>query len=314
MMSRKGGIIKPSYWLYGLTLLALASMAFLLLFPLSNAGEQDAFERVLLNLLHVPLFAVIMILVRFLQTSCPVRWSSLWFCALVVFLIGALFEVIQNFIGRSCSIDDLILNLGGILLACALLLRKSQPHARKMRLVALCLGLGILFTGLHLLVVEVLAVRAKYANFPKLLDPEYPNGLWQAQGGAQLKVVKGGEGNAAKGLEVQIAEGSYEGLRYIVPKGVKTKDYSRLVTEFDNAGEEFELGVRLDGEKGVRQYRSILVPQGRSILHTEWVSNREDGKLRRVVLFTGVRQPARKFLLLSAHLQRKSPTTVPADP
>jgi VanZ family protein len=209
MMTAKRGIIKPSFFSYGLTLLALAIITFLLLIPLPNSGEEDVFQKDLWNLLHVPLFAVIMILVRFLQTSCPVRWSSLWLCALVVFLIGALFEVIQNFIGRSCSIDDLLSNLGGILLACALLLKKSQRHHLKMRFGSLLVGLGILVSGLHPLVNEVLAARAKRANFPEILDLKYPEGLWHAQGNTRMRVVKVGDVGSVKGLEVFAAVGSY---------------------------------------------------------------------------------------------------------
>lgn len=314
MMSAKRGIIKPSFLSYGLTLLALAGISILMLMPLPHAAEEDVFERHLRNLLHVPLFTVLMILMRFLQTSFPVKWSSLWLCALAVFLIGAIFEVVQSFTGRSCSLNDLISNLGGILIACAILHRSSQRCDGKLRLVSLLVGLGILGSVMQPLVNEMLAARAKRANFPELLDLEYPKGLWQAQGGTRLKVVKGGGVGSVKGLEVLIAAGTYEGLRYVVPWGMDVVDYSGLVIEVDNPGEKFELGVRLDGEESLRQYRSITVPTGRSMLQTEWVSTVDGGNLTRVVLFTGEQQPARKFLLLSARLIGKFQKTAPAEP
>jgi hypothetical protein len=104
-----------------------------------------------------------------------------------------------------------------------------------------------------------------------------------------------------------MASGSYEGLRYAVPKGVDTKGFSGLMIETANPGEAFELGVRMDGDGRQRRYGSFLVPRGRAILSAEWSPNLGGGEPVRVVLFTGEKQPARKFLLLDAKLVLEIP-------
>jgi VanZ family protein len=287
----------------GWAFLALSGLMLLLVIPLSRPAEGNVFGESLWNLVHVPLFAVVTLLLRFLQFSAPLRWRSLAVCALAASLLAVFSEAAQGVTGRTPSVEDLAADFGGILLGCTALLRGSGQRVVMLRLPLLLAGLGMLALAARPLVEEVLALIAKRESFPKLIDLERPNGLWQSQGTTRLVVVES-SGHAGSGLEVRMASGSYEGLRYAVPKGVDTKGYSGLLIETANPGEAFELGVRMDGDGRQRRYGSFLVPKGRAILNAEWASDLEGGELVRVVLFTGEDQPARKFRLLGARLVR----------
>jgi hypothetical protein len=278
-------------------------MMLLLMIPLSRPGEGAVFSENVRNLLHVPLFATVTFLLRFVQLSSPRDLRSLFVCALAAAFLGVLSEITQGMTGRTPAVGDLGADLSGILLACAVLARGSGR-----RLALLLAGGFFLAFAVRPLAAAVNATHAKREAFPKLLDTGRSSGLWQSQGATRLEV---GEGT---GLEVRMAGGSYEGLRYIVPTGVDTVGYSGLRIETANPGEAFELGVRIDGVGRQRQYESVVVPQGRSVLHTEWDTSHGDGVIVKVVLFTGEEQPARRFQLLAASLVREIPRTLQPDP
>ena len=281
--------------------LALMGLILLLVVPLSGPSEGDVFGESVWNLVHIPLFSILTLLLRFLQLSAPTRWRSLAVCAFVASLLAVLSEAAQGVTGRTPSGEDLAADFGGILLGCAALLHGSGQRVVKLRMVLLLAGLGMLVPAALPLVKEVLALRAKRESFPTLIDLERPNGLWQSQGTTRLVVVESAE-NVGSGHEVRMASGSYEGLRYVIPKGLETKGYSGLVIETVNAGEAFELGVRFDGGGRQRRYGSFLVPKGRATLSADLATDLEGCGLVRVVLFTGEDQSARKFHLLDARL------------
>lgn len=290
-------------------LLVLAGLMIVLLVPILPPGEEDGFRENLQNFLHVPLFVAVTLLLRFVQLSLSARWGSLFMCALAASLLAVLSEMAQGITGRTPAIGDLAADLSGILLACAGLMRGKSRGALFLRLIFLFVGGGFLSLAIRPLLVEIQTTREKREEFPRLVDWDFPNGLWQAQGASRLRVVEAAGGNA---LEVRMARGSYEGLRYLVPRGVDAIDYSGLLIETANPGEAFELGVRVDYGASQRQYRSIMVPQGRSILRTGWTPNRGDERLARIVLFTGEDQPARSFQLLDARLIAETPRIIPA--
>lgn len=279
----------------GCAYLGIAAMMLLLVVPVSPPGEGAVFSENVRNLLHVPLFAIVTFLLRFVQLSSQQGRRSLFVCAFAAALMGGLSEIAQGMTGRTPAVGDLGADLSGILLACAVLVRSSGR-----RLVLLLAGGIFLVIPVRPLVVALNAVRDKREAFPTLLDTGHSDGLWQAQGATRLEVVEG------KGLEVRMPAGSYEGLRYAVPKNVDTVGYSGLLIEMANPGEAFELGVRMDGDGGEKKYGSFAVPTGRAVLRTDWTSIRADGGLERVVFFTGEGQPARKFRLLDVRLVRET--------
>lgn len=285
--------------LRGWAFLALAVLMLLLLIPLPYSAEEQVFGENLRNLLHVPLFAAVTFLFRFLQFSSPPRWRPIFVCALGAGLLAVLSEMAQSITGRTPAVEDLGADLSGILLACAVLLRGLERGVAIVRLMLLLAGGGMLALAVRPLVEEVSAVRAKREVFPTLIDLKCPRGLWLAQGATRLEAVEG------KGLVVRMSAGSYEGLRYAVPKGVDTVGYSDMLIETANSGEAFELGVRMDVDGGERRYGSFVVPKGRAFLRADWTSKPVDGGLARVVLFTGEEQPARNFRLLGARLIRE---------
>jgi hypothetical protein len=185
--------------------------------------------------------------------------------------------------------------LAGILLACAVLLRGTAFRVSITRWVLLLFGGGMSILVVVPLVVEVSNDVARREAFPVLMGHGVPGTLWQAQGNTRLQVA----GPQSEGLMVEMSRGDYEGLRYVVPKGVETEGYAGLVIETANEGEAFELGIRIDVTHGVRKYASVMVPLGKAVMKVSWDRKAYDGGLRRVVLFTGEDQPARKFRLLT---------------
>lgn len=285
----------------GWAFFALAVAMVFLLIPLPAPAEDDFFRENLQNLAHVPLFAIVTFLLRFLQLSSKLRRKSLFLSGIAAALLAVLSEIVQSLTGRTLAAGDLGADLCGILLAFAFLVGGSGGRVVIVRLVLLLAGGGMLVLAARPLAEGLQRAKAKRAAFPVLVDLGFQNGLWQAQGKTRLEVLDFGGG---KGLEIRMPGGSYEGLRYAVPNGVDTSGYSGLSIETSNPGEAFELGVRMDDDRGRRRNGSVMVPQGRSDLRVKWAVGRGEGGLVRLVLFTGADQPPRSFRLLDARLVR----------
>ncbi|MBX3742212.1 MAG: VanZ family protein [Akkermansiaceae bacterium] len=279
-------------------LLALGGLMCLLLVPFPRPAEPEPILEDVRNLLHVPLFMAVMLLLRVLQRSVPPRWRSLWICAFAAALLGGLSEILQGLTGRTPSVGDFGADLAGILLACVVSLRGTGTRLVTLRRLLLLAGVGMFALAAAPLVREVSIFAGKHKVFPVLMDRGFPGALWQGQGGTRLHVVDTESG----GLQVEMPHGDYEGLRYMFPRGVDTAGYSGLVFETANDGESFELGVRVDVTTGSRKNAAVLVPRGNAVLKIHWVPEAGDGGLKRVVLFTGVGQPARKFRLSGVRL------------
>lgn len=280
---------------------------FLLLMPLSRPVDEDVLRENLQNLLHVPLFAVVALLLRYFQSFLPSRWQSLFVCIFAASLLAVLSELVQRVTGRTPSFGDIMADLSGILIISGILQLYSERRALMLGLILFMAGAVFFVFTVQPLVGELNSIKAKREVFPKLVDLGKPNGLWQAQGATRLQVVKNVGHTSRSGLDVQMASGSYEGLRYTFPKGVDSAGYSDLLIETVNPGQAFELGVRMDNDTAQRQYGSTVVPQGHSVLHVKWTSKIRNAELVRVVLFTGKDEPARRFQLLDVRLLRGVP-------
>ena len=278
-------------------------MSFLLI-PLPAPAEDDFLRNNLQNLAHVPLFAFVTFLLRFLQLSSQLRRKSLPLIGIAAAFLAVLTEIAQSLTGRTPTAGDLGADFCGILLAVAFLMGGSGGRVVIVRLVLLLAGGWMLVLAARPLAESLQSAKAKRAAFPVLIDLGFQNGLWQAQGKTRLEVLDFGD---TRGLEIRMPGGSYEGLRYAVPSGVDTSGYSGLAIEVSNPGEAFELGVRMDDDRGRRRNGSVMVPQGRSGLRVKWAVGSGEGELVRVVFFTGEHQPARRFLLLDARLNREIP-------
>ncbi|RYD27621.1 MAG: VanZ family protein [Verrucomicrobiaceae bacterium] len=281
-------------------LLALGGLVLLLLVPLPRPAEPDPIMENFRNLLHVPVFMAVTLLLRVLQRSISLRLRSIWICAGAAALLGVLSEILQALTGRTPSVGDLGADLAGILLACALMQRRGAPLLVIRRAMLLLAGGGMFALAAYPLVTEVSVFMAKREAFPVLMDRYALGNVWQEQGGTHLRVV----GPKPRGLEVETAQGDHEGLRYVVPRGVDAGGYSGLVIETINECEAFELGVRIDVTTGKRKNAGVTVPRGKAVLKVGWTPETGDGELRRVVLFTGLDQPARRFRLVVVRLVR----------
>lgn len=285
--------ITPRWW----AIFALSVAMVILLIPIPAPAEDDVFRENLQNLVHVPLFAVVTFLLRIL-----LRRKALIMSGIAAALLAALSEVAQSLTGRTPAAGDLVADLCGILLAFVFLVKGPGARVVIVRLVLLLTGVSMLVLAARPLAEGLQSAKAKRAAFPELIDLGFQDGLWQAQGETRLRVL---DFEGDRGLEIRMPGGSYEGLRYAVPNGVDTSGYSGLSIEASNPGEAFELGVRMDDDRGRRRNGSVMVPQGRSDLRVKWAFGRGEGELVRVVLFTGEDQPARKFYLLNARLGRE---------
>ncbi len=281
-------------------LLALLGLMFLLLVPLPRPVEPNPLMEDLKNLLHVPLFMAVTLLLRVLQPPAARHRGPVWACAVAAGVLGVLSEVVQGLTGRTPAVGDLVADLAGILLACAVLLRGTALRVGITRWVLLMAGGGMFALTAVPLVVGISTFTVKRKAFPVLMAQGIPGALWQEQGNTRLQVA----GAEPGGLVVRMPRGDYEGLRYVVPRGVGTQGYSGLVIETANEGEAFELGIRIDVTHGTRKNAAVMVPPGNAVMKVSWTRETGDGELRRVVLFTGVDQPARKFSLLDVRLTR----------
>lgn len=295
-----GASITSRGWVF----LGLAVAMVSLLIPLPASAEGDSFRENLQNLAHVPLFAFVTILLRFLQLSSQLRGKSLFLSGIAAGLLAVLSEIAQGLTGRAPAAGDLGADLCGILVALAFLVGGSGGRVVIVRMVLLLAGCGMLVLAARPLAELLQSAKAKRAAFPVLVDLGFQNGLWQPQGETRLEVL---DFEGGRGMEIRMPGGSYEGLRYAIPKGVDTSGYSGLSIKASNPGEAFELGVRMDDDRGRRRNGSVMVPQGLSDLRVKWAVERGEGELVRVVLFTGEDQPARSFLLLDARLGREAP-------
>ncbi|QTN31988.1 hypothetical protein HZ994_06485 [Akkermansiaceae bacterium] len=277
--------------------------------PLPGPEHGVIFAENLRNLLHVPLFAFVTLLLRFLQLSLPPRYRSPSVCVLAALLLAVASEVAQGFTGRNPAWGDFLADCGGILLGCVILPQGRSRRSAVARLAFLSAGCGMMLFAARPLLAEMQAAGEKREAFPQLWVAGSADGLWQAQGGTRLRVSGSGGG-----LDVQMAGGSYEGLRYTVPGGVVTEGFAGLLIEAENRGSPFELGIRMDGAGGSRWRGSVAVPRGRSEQLARWSAEPWDGRLVRVVLHTGEAQPARAFRLLGVRLLRETEAIVPDGP
>jgi len=275
---------------------ALALLMLLLLVDLPVPAAANGAARHLWNLLHVPLFALVtLLLFRILRRS---RGRSVLLAVLLA--VGS--EVAQQFTPRTPSAADLCADFSGIALALVIL---GSARWRRRTILGLAAS-ALLVPTLLPWVAEARALHARRQAFPSLLRPGLPSGLWQAQGSTRLE-VESIDGGGGTGLRVTTAAGSYEGLRYGVPDGVAAAGYTGLRLTCVNPGEAFELGIRADGADGTRQSSRVRVGPGRSTLEAHWPPLPGGGDLLRLVLFTGEHQPARRFLLVEARLLRPVP-------
>lgn len=117
-------------WLLAATVLAV--MVTVLVSPVLHP-VRGRWSSALWNLLHVPGFFAITWGAHTLLPSALGRTRRIFYAATAAFALGALTEIVQGHIGRSASLDDLLFDGVGIVLAVILLGRRVPWGARQWR-------------------------------------------------------------------------------------------------------------------------------------------------------------------------------------
>jgi hypothetical protein len=277
----------------------------------------------LLDSAHLPLFLGITCWLHALFPSSS-RRLRLAGPAIAAVAIAALGELIQPFTGRSASLLDFRNGIFGVSAACAwIAVREAQGPRIRYWLVASGSLLLALIAALPA-AQEWRGSRLRLLQFPLLGDFESESELrlWTPQGGEaagdfsthiQFSPEHATHGNRA--LEVRTGQGSWAGVSYAAGD-LDWSRYSRLMADFYNPGNSFQLGIRVDDDGDCQSYgqrfdrewtltpgtnrleipigEMELAPRGRK-LHLQ--------SIRRLVFFTGPNAPGRTFFLDHVRLE-----------
>lgn len=127
-------------WLLAATVLAV--MVTVLVSPVLHP-VRGRWSSALWNLLHVPGFFAITWGAHTLLPAALGRTRRIFYAATAAFALGALTEIVQGHIGRSASLDDLLFDGVGIVLAVILLGRRGPWDAGRWRSYALLVGFAL---------------------------------------------------------------------------------------------------------------------------------------------------------------------------
>jgi hypothetical protein len=223
--------------------------------------------------------------------------------------MGIAGEVIQARVGRSASIQDVILDFLGVLLAV------SWPHRPETWTVlrrSLC-G-GVILGGITLAFApglrQELAEHRMRSKLPEIGNFQSIEGrrLWQTQGGATSRVDAG-----SGALEIRLVAGEFGGINFS-PGRQDWSGYSELVMRFFNPGQPLLLGLRIDddtsADDGVWFSDQVEIMEGLSEVRIELGRRGVSGKkrqidfcrTRRLVLFVEKTKVPVEFSIISAVL------------
>lgn len=196
------------------------------------------------NVLHLPGFFLLTrsLMKVFERLGCEERRR--FYSAMVGLGIGLGTEVLQGTIGRSGSLDDLILDLAGVSLA--LIWPGDRDRWTRARRTGFCLvlvgGLAFAFTPAIRLTWSQTKGRAQLSSNGEVFPGATPE-LWKGQGKARVKWERD-QGV----LRVRVEPGgAYGGLNFL-PGRQDWSAFSTLELTLQNPGIPFLLGVRIDDE------------------------------------------------------------------
>lgn len=235
-----------------------------------------------------------------------------------------LIEVLQSFVGRTASFEDIQISLFGIVVALSGVVVWHTMDSRILK------GGHLLFTLLIVLWVaqpawhEWRAVWLRDQQFPLLGSFEDPleRRLWKGSGVAhgvptRLSRSKHGVTEGKYSLQVETVHDAWSGTIFSAGRQ-DWRGYGHLVIELYNPSTPFNLSVRVDdaaitspdySERYNGRYRitagrnTLSIPLAR-IARGPKTRELDLGRIRRVVLFIGKTEPARRFYLDNIRLTR----------
>jgi hypothetical protein len=154
-----------------------------LLVPIPAGWLKHPLAMALTGLAHVLIFALVTL---FLYRRGPLS-GHLTYSFFAVLLLGMAIEVIQPAVGRSASLDDVIFDAVGGLLAVAWIWRCRSGRRRPVILVVVVLATIVLM--MRQLPAQLMAMGAVTRNFPVLADftDKHALALWQPTYGARIE-------------------------------------------------------------------------------------------------------------------------------
>lgn len=263
------------------------------------------------NALHAPFFAILTVLLFVLT---PGRWktaSKIGVAVIAALILSPVTEAIQPFFNRSASFGDLFANAIGIVIAGSGL---YFYFARKTSL-----GLKALHAAVSLLLVSsFLLPTLRKSQAENWLDQQFPDlsrfddsrasFFWISQG-------KAGLGFESDDLKISTQPKEWSGVSFF-PGGQDWSGQSTLVLEFENPGNAFQLGIRIDDDHDCSKHDSrfngtLDLPGGPSthrLALEEVAAGPEQRQLTlsaitRLGVFVGPEDPARVFFLKDAFLE-----------
>ena len=154
-----------------------------LLVPMPAGWLKHPLAVALTGLVHVLIFALVTL---FVYRRGPLS-GHLTYSFFAVLLLGMAIEVIQPLVGRSASLDDVIFDAVGGLLAVAWIWRCRSGRRRPVILVVVVLATIVVM--LRQLPAQLMAMGAVTRNFPVLADftDERALALWRPTYGARIE-------------------------------------------------------------------------------------------------------------------------------
>jgi hypothetical protein len=232
-------------------ILLLILLAIPFLIPIPESLRRNLLTGTLGNLVHIPLFVIIMLL---LHQRGPTA-GRLLLTALLAAAVGGAIEGAQDLVGRSARYQDWLLDLHGIALASAWVLwRRRHRPLRLALLILLFLGVP---ARLALLPAGLAARKEARQRFPLLADFEqaHPYRLWSEVHDGRLAIVPEPDGSGHLLRLAVHSDDPYPGA-HLVGFPPDWRDYRQLRwrARLAAAGPESTLfAVRLEDWHGYRE-------------------------------------------------------------
>lgn len=248
----------------------LSGLFVLIVMPFFFIGGPDSFSSTFLNNVwnfgHIIFFAVTMLLI---QAFLPlVTWRHWLLVTLVAIALGCLIEVVQHFVGRNFSVDDVLHNLFGVWLG---LFWGQRPTVRIWLL--RCISVLLILPAFWLMVDSAIANFMMRYQFPQLNSFDSRHEMQQVRANsAHVKMQKVSTiySHGDQALHVVLSTQKYAGLSLLGRYGDWEK-YSAIAMDFYNPDSEpLELIIRISDfqhDRGSHQFndrfnRRILLTQG----------------------------------------------------
>lgn len=242
----------------------------LIVVPFFFIGGPDVFSSLVLqnfwNFGHIIFFAVVMLLI---QAFKPLpHWRHWLLVSLIAMVLGCLIEFIQQFVGRSASIDDVLHNLFGVWLG---LFWGQKPN----RLIWMLRAASVMFItpALWLTIDSGIANLVMRHQFPQINSFESRYELQQLRlNKAQVKALQSPalHTHGELSLQIELSTDKYAGISLLGLYG-DWGHYGAIVMDFYNPDNQpLDLVIRisdLQHDRGANQFndrfnRSILLMPG----------------------------------------------------